>query len=71
MMTRPTMTTERVRSSWLVCRSGTQKSAPRKNPSQNPPKVRICTSAPSRRPWTAASSINPMISRSIQSTMRG
>ena len=30
--------------------------------------MRIWTSAPSRRPWTAASSISPMISRSTQST---
>ena len=65
------MMTDRVRSSWLVRRRGTQTSAPRKNPSQNPPNVRIWTSAPSRSPWTAASSINPMMMMSTKSTVRG
>ena len=38
---------------------GTQTSAPSRKPNQKPPKVRSCTSAPSRSPWTAASSMQP------------
>ena len=41
---------------------------PRRKPRKKPPKVRSWTRAPSRSPWTAASSISPMISRSTQST---
>ena len=47
---------------------GTQTIVPRRKPRKNPPKVRIWTMAPSRSPWTAASTISPMISKSTQST---
>ena len=48
-----------------------RRACPSRNPSQNPPNVRIWTSAPSRSPWTAARSISPMIRMSTQSTVRG
>ena len=66
--TSDTTTMERVTSSCPRVNSGTQTRVPSRKPRKNPPNVRIWTRAPSRRPWTAASNISPMISRSTQST---
>ena len=69
--TSATRRTERVTSRWPSPSRGTHTSVPSRKPTRKPPNVRICTRAPSRSPWTAASSISPMISRSTQSTVRG